>query len=76
MPRAPVLILRRSPLYRRRAPAARRMAALGYGAREIARLLGLSRRRVRDALADVAANGRVWTARERAALAREMGRAG
>jgi len=74
MSRAP-LIIRLDARYRRRAPAARRMAALGYGAREIGRLLGLSRRRVADALQDIAVNGRVWTRRERLALAAEMRRA-
>lgn len=61
--------------YARRAPVARRMAALGYAPVVIGRILHLSRRRVSDALADKAANGRVWTDRERAALVREMGRA-
>ncbi|OYZ97678.1 MAG: hypothetical protein B7X99_13585 [Rhizobiales bacterium 17-65-6] len=70
----PAIIVLRSH-YLRRAPAARRMAACGYGPRSIGALLGLSAGRVRDALADRAANGRVWTDRERAALVREMGRA-
>lgn len=61
--------------YLRRAPAARRMAARGYGKGAIGVLLGLSLRRVEDALADRAVNGRVWSERERAALVLEMGRA-
>jgi len=69
----PAVIILRSH-YLRRAPAARRMAARGYGPRAIGALLGLSVGRVRDALADRAVNGRVWTEQERAALAREMGR--
>ena len=70
----PAVIILRSH-YLRRAPAARRMAARGYGVRDIGALLGLSRRRVADALQDVAVNGRVWTRRERLALAAEMRRA-
>ena len=71
----PAVIILRSH-YLRRAPAARRMAARGYGVCAIGALLGLSAGRVRDALANRAVNGRVWTEQERAALAREMGRVG
>ncbi|MEP9378419.1 hypothetical protein ABLE91_17010 [Aquabacter sp. CN5-332] len=60
--------------YVRRAPAARRMAARGYAPGHISALLGLSPNRVRDALAGEAANGRVWTEREREVLVFEMGR--
>lgn len=70
--RRPVIVIRLSSRYRRRAVAARAMARRGYGAREIGRLLRLSPRRVADALAGVAANGRLWTGRELEALQREM----
>lgn len=61
--------------YRRRAVAARRMRARGYGPASIARLLGLSPARVAAALAGASAMGRLWSDTERAALARELGRA-
>lgn len=67
-------VIRLRAFYARRAPAARRMAALGYAPAAIGRLLHLSARRVADALADRAANGRIWTERDRAVLARELGR--
>lgn len=70
----PVLVVHRPGYFRRRAPAARRMAARGYTVGEIAICLRLSRRWVRRALAGRAANGRVWSPRERALMA-EMGRA-
>ncbi len=70
-----VQIIHLSSRYRRRAVAARAMAKRGYGKREIGRLLRLSPRRVADALAGVAANGRIWTNQELDALKREMRRA-
>ncbi|TDT94528.1 hypothetical protein DFO45_2278 [Azorhizobium sp. AG788] len=73
--RRPPVIIRLSSRYRRRAVAARRMAARGYQPSEIARLLCLSPERLADALAGKAANGRVWSERESEVLRREMRRA-
>ncbi|MFG1465236.1 hypothetical protein V5F77_20340 [Xanthobacter sp. DSM 24535] len=67
--RQPVVI-RLDALYARRAPAARRMAKRGYVLWEIAACLRLSRERVHQALAGHAANGRVWSQRERNLMAR------
>lgn len=73
--RCPPVIIRLSSRYRRRAVAARRMAARGYWPGEIARLLDLSPERLADALAGKAANGRVWSERESEVLRSEMARA-
>lgn len=66
--RQPVVI-RLDALYARRAPAARRMAKRGHALWEIAACLHLSHNRVRQALAGQAANGRVWSQRERDLMA-------
>lgn len=72
--RRPVVVLRRSSYFRRRAPVARRLRARGWSISAIARLLHLSHRRVRDALAGMSASGRLWTEAEREALRRELRR--